>query len=83
MPSIATVNKSLWTPEGEIAINPKGIIKISQPELIMLSWLHKFAQKYGLTVVCQRCDHAITGKNSGHEQSAAVSCLCREFRFSR
>lgn len=83
MPSIASVNKSLWTPEGEVAINPKGVVRINQLELIMLSRLHEFAQTYGLTVVCQRCDHAITGKNGGNESNPAVSCQCREFRFSR
>lgn len=79
---IATVNKSLYTPDGEIPLYEKGVVQINRQELIMLSRLHEFAQKHQLTIVCKRCDHAITGQNAGRELQPGVSCQCSEFRFT-
>lgn len=73
--------KRLWTPEGDVALN-KDTVQINQLELVTLARMHEVAQKFGLTIVCKRCDVAITGKNADTDSSAVVSCHCREFRYT-
>lgn len=80
--AVAVRNPALWTPDGEVPLREKDVIPITRMELITLSRLHEFAQKHGISVVCQRCDKSITGKNSGHENNPGVACQCREWRFS-
>lgn len=75
------VRNSLWTTEGEHALE-KDVVPINRMELSILARLHEFAQKHGVSLVCKRCDRAITGRNSGQEDTPAVSCLCREFRYT-
>lgn len=82
MGKLATVGKSLWSPDGEVPLYERGVIPINRRELTMLSLLHEFAAKHQISVVCKRCNSAIQGKNSGQEQSPAVSCQCREFRYT-
>lgn len=78
---LSAAKKTLWTPGGEMPLAERDVIFINATELRMLSLLHEFAGKYGISVVCQRCDHAFTGQNSGQESQPGVSCLCREFRY--
>lgn len=76
------VRKRLWTPEGIVGLQ-KDIIPINQLEIVTLARLHEFAQKYGLSLVCRRCDTAVTGRNADGDEKAAVSCQCREFLYTR
>ncbi len=75
---------SLWTPGGMVSTGEKDVVAISASDLAILARFHEFANKYGISVVCKRCDSAFTGKNSGHETtSQSVSCQCRELRYTR
>lgn len=78
------VRHSLWTPEGERTITQKDVITVVNPmERVTFGRMHDVAQKYGIALVCQRCDGAIVGKNNGTEPIPSVACRCREFRFVR
>lgn len=56
-------------------------VLVTRPEIVTLSKFHEFAGKHGLSLVCKRCDHAVTGQNTGQEATLAVSCNCREFIY--
>lgn len=71
---------SLWTPGGEVAI-ARGQVPVTRPEIITLSRFHEFAAKHELSLVCKRCDHAVTGQNTGNDATLSVSCNCREFIY--
>lgn len=74
---------SLWTPQGEVNVNP-GVEPISQNELRMLSMLHEFAQKHLLTVTCQRCGQGLQGRNQSPAQTRfVVACGCTEYVYDR
>lgn len=78
------IGKSLWTPDGEKVLREKDVITVTDAmERVTFARMHEYAQRYGLALICQRCDTAIQGKNSGHEAIPAVACACREFRFVR
>jgi hypothetical protein len=78
---MASRGPSLWTPEGNVPLLGKDVVPISRAEIINLSKLHEFAQQHGLSLVCKRCDKAITGANANLQTGAAVACQCREFRY--
>lgn len=77
------VSDKLWTPSGEVPIAERGVVAISKQDLQVLARFHEFAQRYGLCVVCPKCDHSLRGANDGHQTSASVACQCREFRFTQ
>lgn len=77
---MAMTPSSLWTPNGEVSI-AKGQVAVTRPEVITLSKFHEFAGKHGLSLVCKRCDHAVTGSNTGQEAVLSLACNCREFIF--
>lgn len=79
--AVDQVRQSLWTPDGPHDLQQKDVIQINRMELITLSRLHEFAQKYGVSVVCKRCDVAITGLNNDSTKEPAVACRCREWRY--
>ena len=73
----------LWTPEGIVDLRQKDITPVTHP-MERQTWarFHEIAHKYGLSVVCQRCDCAITGQNNDQPGSTmSVACRCREWRF--
>lgn len=73
--------RGLWTPQGEVLVQEKGVVQITRKEIVMLSNLHEFAQQQGISLVCKRCDSAITGNNNASTTTLAVACQCREWRF--
>lgn len=75
------MGRALWTPEGMVGVE-KDVIPLTRPELITLSRMHEFASKYGLSLVCKKCDSAITGANNNATPAPAVSCTCREWRYT-
>lgn len=62
----------------------KDVIALRESEVRMLSWLHEFAHHNQLSVVCKRCDSAITGQNNDTPgtRSVSVACQCREWRYT-
>lgn len=54
---------------------------LSRRDLVMFSWLHEWAVKNDVSVICKGCNGSITGRNSGHEQDPAISCQCTEWRY--
>ena len=79
MPKVTQVNSTIWTPEGEVW--QKDVIHINRMELQTLARMHEIAHKYGIALVCQKCDHSITGSNNDQTQEPAVRCSCREWRY--
>lgn len=72
----------LWTPEGLHSLKERDVIAINSLELSLLARLHEFAYKYRVSIVCQKCDQAITGRNADSDTHMAVSCGCREWRYT-
>jgi hypothetical protein len=69
----------LWTPGG--VVQSRDQIPLTLKELNVLAWLHEWAVKNGVSLVCQKCDGAIVGTNSGHEGNPSVKCTCREWVY--
>lgn len=78
---LTQVANQLWTPDGEVPLREKDVTPVTRQEIITLSHFHEFAQRHNITVVCKRCDTAITGANNGNSRLLSVSCKCREWRF--
>lgn len=83
MPALSQVRSRLWTPEGEVPLQSDVIVVKDPMERVTFVRMHEIAQKYGIALVCQRCNTSIMGKNNGQEAIPAVSCQCREFQFVR
>lgn len=66
-------------------LSERGVEEVSQDEIITLSKMHEIAHNRRLSIVCQDCDSAFTGRNndSPGTQTAAISCKCRELRFTQ
>lgn len=79
------VAKSLWTPEGNRPLRERDVIPLNSTEVRMLSWLHQWAEKFQLSIICKRCDHSIHGRNNDDPsiRHVTVSCQCREWRYHR
>ena len=85
MPNLVTKGapRKLWTPNGEHNIDPN-IERISQQELRMLSMLHEFAQRHGLTILCDTCGSSLQGRNQSPTQTTfIVACGCKEYVFTK
>lgn len=81
---IDQVAKSLWTPDGPVDLREKDVTIISDPrERMLFIGFHEVAFRHTISVVCPRCDSAITGQNNDSGQVWAVACRCREWRFVR
>jgi hypothetical protein len=76
-------------PQGDVLrdLRQKDVTISRDPmERVTFARMHTYAQRYGIRLVCQRCDNAIIGQNNdGAGQGAffVVSCRCREWRFPR
>lgn len=74
-------------PRGDVLadLREKDVVVSRDPmERVTFGRLHTYAQRYGLRLVCQRCDNAITGQNNDNPDNRGVltlSCRCREWRF--
>lgn len=81
---IDQVAKSLLLPDGtHHPLRERDVTMLEPHEVRMLSWLHDWAYKNQLSIVCKRCDSAITGQNNDAARSISVTCLCHEWRFTR
>ena len=74
---------SLWTPEGERRLVDKDVIIIANPmERVTFARMHEIAHREQFSLVCKRCDSAVTGQNNDAPGAVpTVSCKCREWRF--
>lgn len=80
--SITRVQNSILIPgEGEHIID-REVESINRFELQTLARMHEIAAKFGISVVCKRCDHAFTGKNNDSVQEPAIECNCRVLRYT-
>lgn len=79
------VRNSLWTPNGPVDLQEKDVIPVVDVmERVTLARMHEIAHKYGLSIVCKRCDVAITGQNNDTPGAPrSIACRCREWRFVR
>lgn len=76
------VRSSLWTPEGEKILTQRDVIPVVNPmERVTFVRMHEIAFKYGISLVCKRCDSAIIGQNNDSTPTLSVACKCREWRF--
>lgn len=75
----------LYTSTGEEHVIDKGQIAVTDPrERMALIHMHEVAQKYGLAIVCLRCDKSLHGENTNAPGTVpTVQCGCREWRFLR
>lgn len=75
----------LLLPDGSVLdVRPRDVIPVVSPlERQTLARFHEVAQKYGLAVICLRCDHALQGHNNDTSPTLSVACRCREWRFVR
>lgn len=74
----------LLLPDGSIHdVRAKNQITVTHPaERQAFSRFHEVAQRYGLSVVCPRCDCAVTGQNNDTPGAkTSVACRCREWVF--
>jgi hypothetical protein len=71
---------SLWTPDGIVNLE-KSVEQVNRFEIQTLARMHEIAQKFGIALVCKRCDHSFSGANNGQERSPSIACNCRELRF--
>ena len=81
--ALTQMRNSLWTPNGPVDLQQKDVTAISLHELRVMSYLHEMAQKYKWTLICQKCDHSIEGRNNDSVPQPAVSCRCTEWRYTR
>lgn len=77
--------RGLWTPQGEVSLREKNVEFLSHSQLVALSFMHEWAHKFQLTIICKRCDSAVTGRNSDGDlqagKHASVACQCTEWRY--
>lgn len=73
----------LLLPDGSrVNLRPKDTIDVTNPmDRQTFARFHEIAHKHNLSVVCRRCDSAVTGQNNDSTKVAAVACQCREWRF--
>lgn len=73
----------LLLPDGSTHnLHEKDVVIVNDPkERVTFIRMHEIAFKNGISLVCQKCDGAITGSNNGSSTVLAVSCQCREWRF--
>lgn len=71
--------RSMWTPNGEIPLDEKGVIPIAnRTELALFAGFGDLSAKYNFTVVCKECNSALIGQNNKSSTGElAVSCNCR------
>lgn len=81
MPGLNQVRSRLWTPDGERPLQMDTVDVKAPIVRVTLVRMHEIAQKYGIALVCMRCNHSIMGKNNGQEAVPTMACQCREFRF--
>ena len=76
---------SIWTPDGEISTEQKGVVEVTRQDIIMLSQLQEFAYNHQINIFCKRCEKPIRGQNNDNPdiKTLSVSCQCREFRYIR
>jgi hypothetical protein len=77
--------RHLITPEGPVYLEERDRIFLTREQLTALSFLHEWAFKYQLTIVCKNCNSAVRGQNSDGEinqgKHPSVSCQCREWVY--
>jgi hypothetical protein len=73
----------LWTPEGIIDVEEKDVLHLSPDDVRAFSWLQVFIARHKLKVslVCNRCNHAITGTNNDSSKVLSMACRCTEWRL--
>lgn len=72
---------NLWTPDRDIPLDRGlGVDHATPREMQILADLHTVAQKFGLVLVCKKCDHSFQGQNDGNGRSHAIWCKCREIK---
>lgn len=85
--AITQVSKGgLLLPDGSIRdTREKDVVAVTDPyERQAFARFHEVAGRYGISVVCQRCDCAITGQNNDAPGAVrSVECRCRQWRFVR
>lgn len=66
-------------------LGERGVEEVTRDEIITLSKMHEIAANRHMTLVCQHCDSAFTGRNNDapNTPALAISCKCRELRFTR
>lgn len=80
--AVDQVRNSLWTPDGERALAEKDVIQVTNAmERVTFARMHEIAHRYGIALVCRRCDSSIEGKNSGQDAIPSVECKCQQWRF--
>lgn len=79
-PFQAKQESSLWTPDGNVPLHTKGVDQATAKDMQILADLHEVAQKFGLVLVCRKCDHSFRGENQGNGRQSAIFCKCRQIR---
>lgn len=79
------MSSRLYTANNEEIVLDRGQITVTEPrERQALIHMHEVAQKYGLAIVCLRCDKSLRGENTNAPGTVpSVVCGCREWRFVR
>lgn len=84
MARFETLAGGILLPDGSI-FDPQPVqevIPISDlQEKRMFAGFDQVAQRYGLAVVCQKCNYSLEGHNNGTTPTLSVACKCREWRF--
>lgn len=82
---IEVAKGGLLLPDGSVLdVRPRDVIPVTNlQDRQTFARFHELAHRYGLAVVCQKCDHSVGGANNANTPVAAVACRCREWRFVR
>lgn len=70
----------IWTPDGDITTHAD-VNRATPRDMEILMAMHDVAQKFGMVVVCRKCDSSFQGNNaSPNSRLMSISCKCREIR---
>lgn len=77
---------AIWTPEGMVSTEQRGVQPITRDEIVTLSKMQEVAHRVGdIVVLCRRCDSAFTGRNNDSPdiKTLSIECKCRQLLYTR
>lgn len=71
---------TLWTPGMMPGIKKRDVETLTRQEMFILARAAEVCAKYGIALVCPKCDGSFTGTNLESDRVWAIRCACRELK---
>lgn len=75
------MSSDLWTPDGDVATHERTVSAVTPQDMKQFADFDALVRKIGgISVICNKCDHAFTGGNVEGGRVWSISCKCREIK---